>query len=1306
MKKKYYLFALAFLGLTLTSCGKTGGVGLDYDDVDLNIDTPWTDYSVPVTKVNFESGEDSIEINKGETHEYQYSLEPAKAKKNSLSWSSSNERVATVDKGVVTAVAPGDTEVTVYNDIESFEPVTLNVKVNSPLQDISFSSASLAADFEHSYDLASDLLVYTPSDTTQKGVSWSVDCPNSIAEIDPISGVLTTKSTTSNIVVTARSEYINKAITLNVEIADRTIYPSSVVVDEYISQIEIGHNVQFTAHAVASDPTQAVTHPEIKYYSENTDILIVEEETGVVHAVGEGDTRIYAVASNGVQSEHLPVNVFEVKVNSIILDDVTLSNRNGRTDVSVDFTYTTDTAGYEVASMPNFTYSTGDESVATVNSNGKLFAVADNGDTTLTVTETRSGVSKTVNLHVCFEVDTVTIKATSSTILVGSTTQLSVSTTPGGVPASYTSFSSSDESVATVSETGLVTAVKEGEVEISATVLGVTGKVTLNVELPDIPFDANYSYVVGNKNYASGTSTASVTGSWDKANQAKRVDNKVQDAHDTLLYERRAIIYFREGDIWKLRSANGSFGSPYGYLEPNGWPEGATYQLGEYKAEGALVNGDMSVNKDNNIVVNREGWYAIYHAQYANDNPLGWYSIYVGRHELNISDTTPTVKIGTYVDIQAHDWAGNAEDLTFQVTQGSDLITVSRGTGDLNYQFRILAGETAGTAVIKFTDGFKTVDVIVTISEEDPPAKTWEADIPYIVGNADYHSGIALGEGSYWGDHPEKAFKAVESHAEKPAGVYKQYEAEIEFKAGNEFQVVIGGETLYWDAVYETKGTAFETTPAQMSRPNKDVIVNIAGTYKMYIKSLENFGGWEVFIAPTEGGDPDPEYDYDYYLIGVGGNEDIKDEFGFSKDTSDNHYYLENVTLAVGDLLKANNPATGAWLGVSNNYQDYWEVSDDGKNNMKVLVAGSYTVSLYPDSTDGNYLRLDPTIPPDPTIAEYTANIKIDPALATWSPAVSDVSLYLWTNDGSQPLGDWNTCKGNLNNGTVTLTYNKAVTHFILYFTQSGGTLQTADLTCDLRASGDYIIDISGHDWKEGKMIGVVIRVDEGGGDDPVTTSDYYLKGDFNSWVESADYKFVATSDSNKYTLTNVTIQAGQGMKGYKPASGSDTEVWYGVSQAYSGCGWTVDTRQGHEGDCVVTNTAIYTVNLYVNGTGGNHLEIIKTGDVPTPSTLKTYYFTNNYNWNSLKVYVWNSTTQAKPADWPGLDMTYVYTNDMGQAVYSITIDTSLYNYVIFNSGDVQTVDIALSKFGTNNACYISGGSGKQFTVGYWNYQG
>ena len=548
MKKKLYVFALALLGMTLTACGGNGSVGLDYDDSDLDIDTEWVDYSVPVTKVKFDSGEDSIKVARGETHEYSYSVEPAKASKKSLSWSSANEAVATVKEGVVKGVEAGKTIITVSNKENSFDQINLNVEVIVPVTNISFNDTTLLADFNHTYILD---IIYTPFDTTQKEVTWH-SSDESIATVDD-NGNLTTKDVAGSVSITVTSAYINKVIELNVEVADRTIYPDAVNIDEYENEVEVGKNFTMKASAVvSSDPSVMPTHPEVKYYSSNPEVLYVEEDSGIVHALGVGNTTIYATAmgKNGpISSETKTVSVFEVKVQSIILSDISLTNRDGRSDIAIPLEYTTDKAGYPVASIPKFVYEVADTSVATVTEAGKLFAVAQVGTTTLTVSETRSGVTKTVNLSVGYEVDSVSISG-SSEVNVGSTTKLNVSTIPSGVPSEYVTFSSDDTNIATVSETGVVSGVSAGSTTITATVLGVSETISITVSVPEIPFAYDMTYIVGDKDYSSGESKPSSTGSWDRANQAKAIDEVVQQPHDTLLYERRAIVQFNDGDIW------------------------------------------------------------------------------------------------------------------------------------------------------------------------------------------------------------------------------------------------------------------------------------------------------------------------------------------------------------------------------------------------------------------------------------------------------------------------------------------------------------------------------------------------------------------------------------------------------------------------------------------------------------------------------------------------------------------------------------------------------------------------------------
>lgn len=101
---------------------------------------------------------------------------------------------------------------------------------------------------------------------------------------------------------------------------------------------------------------------------------------------------------------------------------------------------------------------------------------------------------------------------------------------------------------------------------------------------------------------------------------------------------------------------------------------------------------------------------------------------------------------------------------------------------------------------------------------------------------------------------------------------------------------------------------------------------------------------------------------------------------------------------------------------------------------------------------------------------------------------------------------------------------------------------------------------------------------------------------------------------------------------------------------------------------------------------------------------VRTIYFTNNNNWNNLKAYLWkNGTSQNN--DWPGDSMTYVETNPYGEDIYSITLDYSEYDRIIFNDGNGQnqTVDISIGDSGTGY--YLSGyKSGNSWLVNTYEY--
>lgn len=101
---------------------------------------------------------------------------------------------------------------------------------------------------------------------------------------------------------------------------------------------------------------------------------------------------------------------------------------------------------------------------------------------------------------------------------------------------------------------------------------------------------------------------------------------------------------------------------------------------------------------------------------------------------------------------------------------------------------------------------------------------------------------------------------------------------------------------------------------------------------------------------------------------------------------------------------------------------------------------------------------------------------------------------------------------------------------------------------------------------------------------------------------------------------------------------------------------------------------------------------------------VRTIYFTNNNNWSDVRAYLWKYGTNQNNS-WHGFPMTYASTNSYGQKIYSITLDYSEFDSVVFNDNNSseQTVDISIGESGIGY--YLTGGkSGSKWQVNTYTY--
>ncbi|MGH7623126.1 MAG: Ig-like domain-containing protein, partial [Gemmatimonadaceae bacterium] len=142
------------------------------------------------------------------------------------------------------------------------------------------------------------------------------------------------------------------------------------------------------------------------------------------------------------------------------------------------FTATTKDAGGNVLTGRVVTWSSSDNSIATVDNSGVATGVAPG---TVTITATSEGQTGTASLEVDqVPVASVTVSPLLVSVATGATTQLTATVRDGGsniLTGRVVTWSSSDETIATVDSNGLVTGVAAllGAATITATSEGQSG---------------------------------------------------------------------------------------------------------------------------------------------------------------------------------------------------------------------------------------------------------------------------------------------------------------------------------------------------------------------------------------------------------------------------------------------------------------------------------------------------------------------------------------------------------------------------------------------------------------------------------------------------------------------------------------------------------------------------------------------------------------------------------------------------------------------------------------------------------------
>ena len=414
-----------------------------------NEDPEPTPPAVTVTGVSL--NKTTLTLNIGASETLTATVAPADAANKKVTWMSGNEAVATVDaNGKVTGVKAGEATITVTTE-DGGKTASCKVTVKDAVvavTGVTLNKTELTLAAGGSETLTATV---APADATNQKVTWKSDKPE-IASVDANGKVTGVKAGEATITVT--TEDGAKTATCKVTV---TIPVTGVTLNKTALTLNIGANETLTATVAPAD----ATNKKVTWKSSDAAVATVDAN-GKVTAVKAGEATITVTTEDGGKTATCKVTVKPNLVSEITLAALAIYVGESKA--------ITATVKPDDATNKALTWKSSDETVATVDATGKVTGKKIGTATSTATAQDGSGVSGSCTVTVLSTVKKVTV--TPANLILGQNKSYTLTATVDAQPGTDTgvTWTSSDETVATVDATGKVTATdKTGTVTITAT---------------------------------------------------------------------------------------------------------------------------------------------------------------------------------------------------------------------------------------------------------------------------------------------------------------------------------------------------------------------------------------------------------------------------------------------------------------------------------------------------------------------------------------------------------------------------------------------------------------------------------------------------------------------------------------------------------------------------------------------------------------------------------------------------------------------------------------------------------------------
>ena len=394
-----------------------------------------------------------------------------------ITWTSSDTKVATVDSnGIVKGVKNGK-DVIITATTENGKSATCKVTVQTTPISVTLNKTNVTLDLSTNKTVQLTATVNPSTANVQNGITWSSN-DTSTATVSQ-SGLVTGVKNGSTTVTakTTNGKIVTCAVTVQTTPTSVTLNQTNVTLD-----LSTNKTVQLTATV---NPNTANVKTGVTWKSKDTSIATVSQ-SGVVTGVRNGSTTIIATTGNG-KTVTCTVTVVTSPTGIALDKDKVVLDMSGTKTASLNVIIQPSNANKNI----EITWTSRNSEIASVDQSGNVIAKA-NGTTIITAT-TKNGKSASCNITVTTSITSLIVSPTSKTLKKDENVQLVAIKNPSTATEGIV-WTSSNQSVATVNQNGLVTAKGFGTATITVRSSSGSKLATCQVEVLGVSMSDTKSY--------------------------------------------------------------------------------------------------------------------------------------------------------------------------------------------------------------------------------------------------------------------------------------------------------------------------------------------------------------------------------------------------------------------------------------------------------------------------------------------------------------------------------------------------------------------------------------------------------------------------------------------------------------------------------------------------------------------------------------------------------------------------------------------------------------------------------------------